>query len=196
MKAKQKLLLLKDIEDLGRSGEVVSVKAGYARNYLLPKLFGITADANTLRMQEKLQKERAVESAVDKKEAAALAKIIETMTLSIKVKVDYDGRMYGSVSATDITHLFEQHNIKLTKKNIGIKKSIKETGDIEVPIKLKEDVETKVILKIIPEEMKLPKDDQKKKEEQIVEEGEEEIIEDKKTEKKQTKKSKEKKEEK
>jgi len=179
MKGKQKLLLLKDVEDLGISGQIVSVKAGYARNYLIPKLFGVMADANTLRKQEKLQKVRAVIAAEEKKESNALAKVIEQITLSIKVKVDHDGKLYGSVSATDIVHLLEEHNIKLSKKNIGIKKPIKEIGDIEVPIKLKEDVETKVILKIIPEEIKLPKEDKKKKEKQATkEETPEEKIED------------------
>lgn len=174
---KQKLLLIEDVEDLGRSGEVVLVKAGYARNFLVPKRFAIVADPNTLKMQEKLRKERAVIAIQEKKESEELAKIIEQMALSITVKVDPEGKMYGSVGPQDIIELIEKHNIKLTKKNIGIKKHIKETGTIEVPIKLKEGVETKISLQIIPE--KVEKISEEKKEEKKVER------------KKRTKKSKE-----
>jgi large subunit ribosomal protein L9 len=183
--AKQKLLLINDVEDLGRSGEVVSVKPGYARNFLIPKKIAIVADPNTLKMQEKLKKERAIKSLEDKKEAEALARIIEPMSLAITVKVDTEGKMYGSVGPQDIIELFEKHNIKLSKKNIGIKKHLKEVGLIEIPIKLKEGVETKVSLQIIPQKIEKQKEEKK-------EEINEEIKEEKK---KRTRKVKEKKEE-
>ena len=125
MKSKLKLLLLKDVEDLGRSGEVALAKPGYARNYLIPQKLAVFADPNTLKMQERLQKERAVKSIEEKKEAGALAKVIEPMTLSITVKADVDGKMFGSVSSQDIATLFEAHSIKLTKKNIVLKKGKK-----------------------------------------------------------------------
>lgn len=163
MKSKQKLLLIEDVESLGRIGEIVSVKAGYARNFLFPKKLGVFLDSNTLKMQEKLQKERAVRSLQDKKEAEELAKIIMSIPLSVIVKVDHEGKMYGSVSAQDIINLFEKHNIKLTKKNIAIKKPIKEIGDVEITIRLKEDVEAKVLLQIIPEKEEKPKEEKKKR---------------------------------
>lgn len=166
---KQKLLLIQDVEDLGRGGEVVSVKAGYARNFLIPKKLGVTADPNTLKMQEKLRKERAVKAIQEKKEAEELAKIIETMSFSITAKVDPEGKMYGSVGPQDIIELFEKHNIKLSKKNIGIKKHIKEVGTIEVPIKLKEGVETKIALQIIPDKIIKEEKKEEKKEENIEE---------------------------
>lgn len=183
MKSKQKLLLLKDVEDLGRSGEVVAVKPGFARNFLLPKKHAIYADANTLRMQERLRKERAVIAAEERKEALELAKLIEPMTLSITVKADPDGKMFGSVGAQEIIHLFEEHKIKLTKKNIILRKPIKEVGSFEIPIKLQEDVETKVTLNIVAEKTKKeraekakekkPKAEEKKAEEESKEEKKE-----------------------
>jgi len=187
MKPKQKLLLLEDVEDLGKRGEVVSVKAGYARNFLYPKKLGVIADPNTLKMQERLQKERAIKAAEERKESAALAKIIESLSLSITVKVDTEGRMYGSVSALDVVHLLEKHNIKLSKKNILLKKHIKNTGTIEIPIKLKEDVETKVILNIIPDKVIKPKEEKKQKPK---EDSEKKKAEDKKEENKETEEKK------
>ena len=181
MKPKQKLLLLEDVEDLGKRGEVVAVKAGYARNFLFPKNFGVIADPNTLKMQERLQKERAIKAAGEKKESAALAKIIESIALSITVKVDSEGKMYGSVSSQDVVHLLEKHNIKLSKKNILLRKHIKETGTIEIPIKLKEEVETKVTLNIIPEQIKKPTEEKKQKPKKESEKNEgEEITKEKK----------------
>ncbi|MBN2478595.1 MAG: 50S ribosomal protein L9 [Parachlamydiales bacterium] len=154
MKQKQKLLLLQDVEDLGRSGEVVSAKPGYARNFLFPKKLAIHADKNTLRMQERLKKERAVKAAEEKKQAEELAKVIEKIAIKTVVKVDSEGKMYGSVSHQDIIDLLAKEGITLTKKNIGIRKPIKEVGVIEIPIKLKEDVETKIILTIEGEKLK------------------------------------------
>ncbi|MBI5345668.1 MAG: 50S ribosomal protein L9 [Chlamydiae bacterium] len=150
---KQTLLLLKDVEDLGKGGEVVSVRAGYARNFLLPQQLGVIADKHTLRMQEKLKKERALNAEKDKKEAEELAQILEKMTLTIRVKVDAEGKMYGSVSAFDVLHLLEKEGIKgLSKKAIQIKKHLKELGTIDVPLKLKEEVMSKIKLEILPEE--------------------------------------------
>lgn len=164
MKSKLKLLLLKDVEDLGRSGEVALAKPGYARNYLIPQKLAVFADPNTLKMQEKLKKERSIMAVEEKKEAEALAKTIEPMTLSITVKADVDGKMYGSVNAQDIANLFEAHSIKLLKKNIILKKPIKEVGDFEIPILLKEGVEIKVTLKVIPEKIKKSALEKEKKE--------------------------------
>ena len=179
MKSKLKLLLLKDVEDLGKKGEVVAVKPGFARNYLLPKKTAVFAAPNTLRMQEKLQKERAVKSLEEKKEAEALAKIIEPMTLSITVKADVDGKMFGSVNAQDIANLFEPHSIKLTKKNIVLKKPIKEVGVFEIPILLNEGVETKVTLTVIGEKIKKTAAEKEKEKKKKAEDKKEEK--DKKT---------------
>jgi len=177
MKQKQKLLLLKDVEDLGKSGEVIAVKPGYARNFLLPKKMAMVADRTTLRRQEKLKKERLIIAEKEKAKALEIAKIIENITLTITVKVDPEGKMYGSVSHQDIVDLFEKEGIILTRKNIGIKKAIKETGEIEIPIKLKEDVEAKVVLKIVPDKVIVEKKTEEKKEE-IPEEKKEEKTEE------------------
>ncbi len=160
---KLKLLLIDDVEDLGKSGEVVSVKPGYARNFLLPKSLAMIADKNTLRRQEKLQKERAIKAAEFKKESENLAKRLAEMTLSITVKVDPEGKMYGSVTSTDIIELFKKENIEMPKKCINLKKPIKQTGVIEVPLKLKEDVDAVIKIEVIPEKIVGQKEEKSKK---------------------------------
>lgn len=155
--ADQQLLLLEDVEDLGRKGDVVKVKAGYARNYLLPKQFGVHASKNALRMRERLQEERRRQAAEDRKAAEEQAKKLEGTVLSIEVKVDPEGHMYGSVSVSDICHLIgEEKKIEVDKKSVLLPHPIKTTGIHEILLRLKEGVETTVTLKVIPEGGELP----------------------------------------
>lgn len=137
-KQKNQLLLLEDVDGLGRSGDVVTAKPGFVRNFLLPKKMAVVADNHTLRMREKLQEERAKRAAVDKKEAEALAKKINGMTLEIEVKVDPDGHMYGSVSSSDLVELFAQEGMTVEKKNFLLPQAIKTLGKHEINMRLKE----------------------------------------------------------
>jgi large subunit ribosomal protein L9 len=148
-----KLLLIEDVEDLGRSGEVVNVRPGYARNFLLPRGFAVIADKGTLRMQARLQKEREERAAQDKAEALKSADALSGITLSTIVKVDHEGHMYGSVTAHDIVELLQaQANIALEKRAIALKHPIKEVGVHTIHIKLKEGVTADITLKVMSEE--------------------------------------------
>lgn len=141
-------LLVEDIEELGRSGDLVKVKPGYARNYLLPQKKAVLATAQTLRMQERLKAERAKRAASDKKDAEALAQRLEGKVLNIEVKVDPEGHMYGSVSAIDILHLFEREGIPISRRNILLPHPIKALGVHEISLKLKEGVPAKVSVQV------------------------------------------------
>jgi large subunit ribosomal protein L9 len=149
-----KLLLIQDVEDLGRSGDVVSVKPGFARNFLLPKRFAVLADRNALRMQERLQEERRKKAAQDKKEAEAIAEIIDDKTHTIEVKVDPEGHMYGSVSALDIIRLVHEHDgVELERRCVLLEHPIKTTGVHRIEVKLKEAVTASFLLKVVVEGM-------------------------------------------
>jgi large subunit ribosomal protein L9 len=145
------LLLIQDVDDLGRVGEVVSVKPGYARNFLIPQKKAVVADQFTLRMQARLKEERAKLAEVDKKDAEDLASRIDGMELTIQVKVDPDGHMYGSVTALDIVHLFEKEAVQLEKRNIALLQPIKQLGVYPIVLKLKEGVPAQIILKVMSE---------------------------------------------
>lgn len=147
------VLLLEDVDTLGRSGEVVNVKPGYARNYLFPKRLAVVADKRTLRMQERLREERRKKAVVDRKEAEELASRLDGITLVSIVKVDHEGHMYGSVTIGDIIDLIrDEKNVELEKKSIGIKHAIKATGIHTIPLKLKEGVAASFTLKVMSEE--------------------------------------------
>lgn len=148
---KQQLLLLQDVEALGKKGEIVSAKPGYMRNFLLPKGLAIIASPNTLRKQERLRAERAKQAVIDQKESEELAIQVEGISLEIRVKVDPEGHMYGSVSAADIAHLFQERGLPVEKKSVLVPKPIKETGIHKISLKLKEGVTASCQLTIIPE---------------------------------------------
>ena len=148
---RNQLLLLNDVDELGRSGDVVSVKPGYARNYLIPQKIAVVADKFTLRMQAKLKEERAKRAEVDRKESEGLAKKIEGMSLEIRVKVDPDGHMYGSVTQMDIIRLLADLGIPLERRNVLLAHPIKSLGVQTIPLKLKEGVPTQFVLKVVSE---------------------------------------------
>jgi len=147
-----KLLLIKDVEDLGRSGDVVSVKPGYARNRLIPMGSAVFADKNALRRQARLQEERLKKAAEDKKVSEGIAGKVEAQTVSVTVKVDHDGHMYGSVSIVDIVHLLEQQlGIAIEKRAVQLKHPIKQVGTHNVIIKLPEGVVAAFHVKVMAE---------------------------------------------
>jgi len=145
------LLLLEDVRGLGRKGDIVKPKPGFARNFLVPQKKGVVVTAYTLRMRAKLQEERERQAREDKVESEALAKVIDGKTLTTEVKVDPAGHMYGSVSAQDIVNLFEEQGVTIEKNYVLLVHPIKVTGDHTIELRLKEGVMTKFLLKVIPE---------------------------------------------
>lgn len=155
---KQQYLLIKDVEDIGQCGEVISAKPGFARNYLLPEEKAVPANQHTLRMQARLQEERAKQAAVDRKEAEALAVKLQGLTLTTTVKVDPEGNMYGSVGYSDILELFAKEGIQLDRRNIGLNKPIKTIGVHPMTLKLKEGVVCDYTLHILGEQANAPRE--------------------------------------
>lgn len=153
---KQSYLLIKDIEDVGRCGEVIVAKPGFARNYLLPQQKAVLASQHTLRMQSRLQEERAKQAIVERKEAEALAAKLQGLTLKITVKVDPEGNMYGSVGYADVVELFAKEGIQVDRRSIGLNKPIKEIGVHPLILKLKEGVECQYTLHILGAEANSP----------------------------------------
>lgn len=147
-----KLLLIQDVEDLGRSGDLVNVRPGFARNFLLPRGVAVIADKGTLRMQAKLKEEREKQAVVDRQESEKIASGINDHVLTKIVKVDQEGHMYGSVSAHDVADMLHEQGIQLEKRAIALKHPIKETGVHKVTIKLKEGVTASITLKVVSEQ--------------------------------------------
>lgn len=146
---KTKLLLLEDVTNLGRKGELASAKPGFVRNFLLPKGKAVIADKRTIRMQQQLQKEREIQSAQDKKEAETLAMRLKEKTLAITAKNDSQGHLYGSVASADIVKILdEQEGMTIERKNVILPKPIKMVGVYSIELRLKENVPATFTLKV------------------------------------------------
>lgn len=143
------LLLIEDVESLGRCGDIVSVKPGYARNFLLPKKKALVATKGALNLRAKLVEKREKQAAEDRKEAEALSAKIADLHLSIIVKVDPEGHLYGSVTSSDIVKLFEKEGFDIERKAIVLAHPIKDLGDYTVQLRLKEGVEASCMLSVL-----------------------------------------------
>ncbi|MEF9497002.1 50S ribosomal protein L9 [Chlamydia sp. 04-14] len=149
---KQQLLLLEDVDGLGRSGDIVTARPGYVRNYLMPKRKAVIAGAGTLRLQAKLKEERLLRAAEDRAESEKLADALRDVILEFRVRVDPDNNMYGSVTISDIIDEAAKKNIILTRKNFPHSHyAIKNLGKKSVPLKLKEDVTATLFIEVSSE---------------------------------------------
>ncbi len=153
---KQQLLLLEDVDGLGRSGDVVTAKPGFIRNFLLPQQKAVSADKHTLKMQARLKEEREKRAAVDRKEAEVQAEQIKTLVLAIEVKVDPDGKMYGSVSTLDIARLLQAKGYQIERKSVLLSQAVKTLGNHTINLRLKEGVPATFTLEVQPEGGFLP----------------------------------------
>ncbi|MBQ2802684.1 MAG: 50S ribosomal protein L9, partial [Lachnospiraceae bacterium] len=124
-----KIILLQDEKKLGKKGDIIEASEGYARNYILPKKIGVEATAknmNDLKLQ-KANEEKVAKEILE--EAKALAAILETKQVVVKIKAGEGGRAFGSVSTKEIAAACkEQHNIEIDKKKIQLPESLKNFG--------------------------------------------------------------------
>lgn len=150
---KNQLLLLEDVDNVGKKGQLVSVRPGFARNFLLPQKKAIVADKNIVRLQTRLQQERQQQAKVFKEESETIAKELATTKLTLTVKVDPEGHLYGSVTALDIAKLLHsEKGLEINKRDVLLDSSIKKLGTYTVDLKLKEDVMASFSLHVLPED--------------------------------------------
>lgn len=139
------ILLLSDVENLGKAGDVVKVADGYARNFLLPRDLAAPVSQHALRRLEKLRKEREELSRIQMAEAKDKAAKLNDVSVTIRAKTVDGTRLYGSVSAADIVAALESGNkISVDKSQVQLDEPLKEVGTFDITIKLHSEV-TKTI---------------------------------------------------
>ena len=145
------IILRADVQHLGKVGDIVKVKDGYARNYLLPKGLAYPAtDANKKKIAyegERLAKQHAAEKSAAETEATRLADV----QLTFSMKVGEEDRLYGSVTASDIQRKLEELGIRVDKRKIDLHEPIRELGDFQVGIKIHPDVRPQVRVTVVKE---------------------------------------------
>jgi len=131
-----KVLLKNDVPSLGTGGEVVRVRPGFARNFLLPRGLAVPATAGNLARVEDLKRQVASQAKQELEQASAAASQIAGVSVSIARAVGEEGKMYGSVTTKDIEDAFAAAGVKLDRKKIVLAEALKALGTFEVPIKL------------------------------------------------------------
>jgi large subunit ribosomal protein L9 len=130
------VLLQTDVDNLGSGGEVVKVRPGFARNFLLPRGLAVPATANNLARVEELKKEAAARRSQEVAHAQEIAKKLEGSTVQIQRAAGEEGKMFGSVTSKDIGEAFEKLGVEFDRKKIHLAEPIKTLGTFEVPLKL------------------------------------------------------------
>lgn len=143
-----KVILTDEIKGLGHRGEIVTVAAGYARNFLLPKELAYAAtEANKKKLdQQKLRYDAKV--AKEKDQAAEVARAIEGLTLTLKKKVGEHDTLYGSVTAAELADALAAKGVTVDKRRIDLEEPIKRLGTHTVHVKLHRDVTVGVTVEV------------------------------------------------
>ncbi|HWP43340.1 MAG TPA: 50S ribosomal protein L9 [Blastocatellia bacterium] len=134
------VLLREDVENLGHRGQVVRVRAGYGRNYLLPQGLAIEATAGNKRMIEEQRRVLAKREERERAAARTDAERLDGLVLRFDRRVGEHGILYGSVTALDIAEALKERGINIERRRIALRDHIKEVGDYDVAIKLHREV--------------------------------------------------------
>ncbi|HYP78113.1 MAG TPA: 50S ribosomal protein L9 [Polyangiaceae bacterium] len=143
------VLLQADVENLGTGGEVVKVRPGFARNFLLPRGLAVPATTGNLARVEELKKAAAARKSQEIAAAQELAKKLEGSSVKIARSFGDEGKMYGSVTSKDILEAFEKTGLSFDRKQIQLAEPIKTLGTVEVPLKLHSTVSINLKVEVV-----------------------------------------------
>jgi len=149
------LILKKTVESLGEEGDIVKVKSGYGRNYLIPKKMAVIANKTNLTLLE--QEKAAIETRKEKQrqEFESLSKKISGTTITIEHRAGEEDKLFGSVTAADISEKLAEMNIEIDKKNVLLAEPIKTLGEVTVPVKIGYQMTSEITVQIVPLEAEL-----------------------------------------
>lgn len=149
--AHTKVLLREDVDDLGARGEIVRVRAGYARNYLLPRKLAVEATTSNVKQ---IDQERAAllrKEAKERATADAQSEKLGTLVLEFKRKAGEQGALYGSVTSMDIAEALQERGYEIDRHRIHLREPLKRLGDFTVPVRLHREVTVNLPVKVAAE---------------------------------------------
>lgn len=149
--AHTRILLREDIDDLGARGEIVRVRAGYARNYLLPRKLAVEATTSNVKQIEQERAALLKREAKERATAEAQAQQIGTIVLTFKRKAGEQGALYGSVTSMDVTEALQEKGYDIDRHRVHLREPIKRLGDFTVPVRLHREVSIDLQVKVVPE---------------------------------------------
>ncbi len=145
-----KVILQEDVKKVGAKGEVVEVSDGYGRNYLLPRKLAVEANVANLNTAKVKAENKARKAQQEADEAKLLGAQLEKVSVKIPVKLGKDGKLFGSVSGSDVAKVLkESHALNVDKRKIAIQGNVTGTGVYEAIVKLHPEVATKIKIEVI-----------------------------------------------
>lgn len=149
--ATTEVLLIKPVEGLGAEGEMLRVKAGYARNFLIPRKIALPANRANLKQIEALQHARAEREAKEIEHARELEKKLSGVRLAFAVKTGEGGKMFGSVTAADLVERLEAEGIRVEKRQLNLYTPVKSLGKHTTKVKLHPEVTCEIEFEVVSE---------------------------------------------
>jgi len=146
-----KLILREDVNKLGDSGDIVEVKAGYGRNYLIPQGKAMMATEGALKQVERMREKAERRAELTVKNAQELAERLETLSVTIPVSVGEDDRIHGSVTTQDIADALEERDIKIDKRKITLDQDISTLGEYTATISLISEIKAQIKVWVVKE---------------------------------------------
>jgi large subunit ribosomal protein L9 len=144
------LILKKTVESLGEEGDIVKVKPGYARNYLIPKKMAVLANKANLTLLEQEKATIVARREKQRQEADSLSEKISGTIITIAHRVGEEDKLFGSVTAADIAAKLAEINIQVDKKNVLLAEPIKTLGEAIVPIKVGYQMTSEITVQVVP----------------------------------------------
>ena len=142
------VILSEDVPSLGRPGDVVKVRAGYARNYLLPRGLAVEANSKNLRAFEHQKGLAMLRREANKGQALKLKQQLEALALTISANAGEEGKLFGSVTNIDIERALRERGFDIERRKIILAEPIKQLGEFTVPVRLDPEVEAGVKLTV------------------------------------------------
>ncbi len=146
-----KVILRQDHEKLGEAGNIIQVKAGYARNFLIPKGVVFPASSENMKKYNSEKEQLNMKKIQEKRKSEEFAKILENVSCTITVQVGEEDKLFGSVTSQHIAEVLESQGHKIDKRKIILEEPIKSLGIYSIPIKLHPEVEAKVKVWVVKE---------------------------------------------
>jgi len=154
--AHKEVLLIKPVEGLGAEGDQVKVRAGYARNFILPRKIGVPVTQGNRRQIEALKARRAEREATELSIAQALAAKVAKLNIAFAVKTGEGGKMFGAVTAADLHAKLAEAGVEVEKKRIHLTPPVKTLGKHTAALKLHADVSTDLTFDVVSENPIIP----------------------------------------
>ena len=140
------IILREDVPNLGRPGDVVKVRDGYARNFLLPRNLAVEANPKNIRAFEHQKRLALMRREAKKNEALKIKERLEALRISVTARAGEEGKLFGSVTNIDIERALREQNFEIERRKIMLAEPIKQLGEYNVPVKV--DPEVEAVLKI------------------------------------------------